>query len=90
MAKAIIDPAEVRRFASDLKRFTTDLQNQLVSLHGRFVALGDSWRDQEHDRFSDEFEQALRALSRFIEQSNQHAPYLMRKAQRIEDYLTQR
>ena len=30
------------------------------------------------------------AVKKFIEVSNQHGPYLLRKAQRIEDYLNQR
>ncbi|MBT3378653.1 MAG: WXG100 family type VII secretion target [Lentisphaerae bacterium] len=90
MAKAIMDPGEVRRFANDLRRFTTDLHNQLTSLHARFGALGDTWQDQEHDRFSEEFQQTLKVVMRFVERSNQHAPYLLRKAQRVEEYLNQR
>ncbi len=90
MAKAIADPAELRRFAGDLKRFSSELQNQLVTLHGRFVALGDTWQDQEHDKFANEFQDALKALAQFVAASNQHVPHLLRKAQRLDDYLTQR
>jgi hypothetical protein len=32
----------------------------------------------------------MKALKKFIEVANQHAPFLLRKAQRIEDYLKQR
>ena len=42
MPKAIKDPIEVRRFAAELKRFNDDLHSQMVSLHSRFSALGDS------------------------------------------------
>lgn len=90
MAQAIIDPEEVRRFAEELKRFNMDLQNRVSSLQARFSALGDSWQDQEQQKFSDEFQQTMKALKKFIEVSNQHGPYLLRKAQRIEDYLGQR
>ena len=38
----------------------------------------------------DEFKQTMKALKKFVEVSNQHTPYLMRKAQRIEEYLNQR
>ena len=41
-------------------------------------------------KFSEEFKQTLKALKKFVEISNQHTPYLLRKAQRIEDYLNQR
>jgi uncharacterized protein YukE len=90
MPQAIMDPDEVRRFADELKRFNSELQTKMSSLHARFSSLGDSWQDQEHTKFADEFQQTLRSLKNFVEVSNQHTPYLLRKAQRIEDYLKQR
>jgi len=89
MAQAIMDPEEVRRFAEELKRFNADLQNRMSSLQGRFASLGDTWQDQEHTKFADEFKTTMKALKKFVEVSNQHTPYLLRKAQRIEDYLKQ-
>lgn len=90
MAKAIMDPEEVRRFAEELKRFNSDLQNQMSSLQARFAALGDTWQDHEHEKFAEEFKTSMKAMRKFIEASNQHAPFLIRKAQRIEAYLDQR
>jgi uncharacterized protein YukE len=89
MAQAIIEPEEVRRFAEELRRFNADLQNRVASLQARFSALGDSWQDEEHRKFAEEFKQTMKALKKFIDISNQHAPYLLRKAQRIEEYLNQ-
>ena len=90
MAQAIMDPEEVRRFAKELKSFNSGLQHGMSLLEARFKGLGDSWQDQEHQRFAEEFGQTMRALKKFIEVSNQHTPYLLRKAQRIEEYLEQR
>ena len=90
MAQAIMNPEDVRRFADELKRFNTELQTRMASLQARFVALGDTWQDQEHSKFADEFRTAMRSLRQFVEASNQHGPYLLRKAQRIEEYLQQR
>ncbi len=90
MAQAIMDPEQVRRFAEELKRFNVDLQNSMASLQARFAALSETWQDQEQARFSDQFKETMKALKKFVEVSNQHAPYLMRKAQRIEEYLNQR
>ncbi|MEM8954399.1 MAG: WXG100 family type VII secretion target [Verrucomicrobiota bacterium] len=90
MAQAIMDPDEVRRFAEELKRFNGDLQNNLTGLQARFASLGDTWQDAEHVKFDEEFKTTVKALKKFIEVSNQHTPYLLRKAQRIEDYLNQR
>jgi uncharacterized protein YukE len=90
MAQAIMDPEKVRRFADELHRFNNDLQNRMALLQARFAALGETWQDQEHEKFREEFLQTMRAMKKFIELSNQHAPYLLRKAQRIEEYLQQR
>jgi uncharacterized protein YukE len=90
MAQAIMDPEKVRRFAEELQRFNAEIENRMVLLHARFAALGDTWQDQEHEKFSEEFRQALKALKKFNELSKEHTPYLLRKAQRIEDYLNQR
>ena len=85
-----MDPEEVRRFAEELKRFNIDLQNRMTSLQARFGALADTWQDQEHIKFAEEFTQTTKALKKFVEVSNQHTPYLLRKAQKIEEYLNQR
>ena len=90
MSQAIIDPAEVRRFAEELRRFNTDVSERTTQLQARFAALGDSWQDQEHAKFAEEFKETLAAMKRFVEVSNAHGPYLLRKAQRIEEYLNQR
>ncbi|MCX6904124.1 MAG: WXG100 family type VII secretion target [Verrucomicrobia bacterium] len=90
MAQAIMDPEQVRRFAEELKRFNMDLQNNLASLQARFASLSDTWQDQEHVKFSEEFKQTVKALKKFVEVSNQLTPYLLRKAQRVEEYLNQR
>lgn len=85
-----MDPELVRRFAEELKRFNIEIQTRMASLQARFASLGDTWQDQEHQKFSQEFQQTVKSLKRFVELSNQHTPYLLRKAQRIEEYLSQR
>ena len=90
MAQAIMDPEEVRRFAKELKRFNEDVQAKAASLHARFSALGSSWQDQEHEKFAEEFLVTMKVLKKFTEVSEKHTPYLLRKAQRIEEYLDQR
>jgi len=84
-----MDPEEVRNFAEELKRFNLDLQNRMASLQARFAALGDTWKDQEREKFAGEFQRTMKALRKFTEVSGEYAPYLLRKAQRIDDYLSQ-
>jgi uncharacterized protein YukE len=90
MSKAIIDPEEVRRFAEELRRFTTDVEERMSSLQARFANLSDTWQDQEHEAFAAEFMPTMKTLHKFVEASKIHAPYLLRKARRIEEYLEQR
>ena len=59
MAQAVVNPEELRRFAAQLKRFNNEMITQLTTLHGQLSGLGQSWRDREHDKFVEEFEQTL-------------------------------
>jgi uncharacterized protein YukE len=90
MAKAIVDPEDLRRFAGALKHFTGDLQHQVAVIQGQFSALGDTWRDQEHEKFAQEFSQTVLVLNHFIATAQHHIPFLLRKAEKIDEYLQQR
>lgn len=90
MAKAVVDPGELRRFAQDLKRFNTTLREQVGALGARFNVLAETWRDQEHTKFAEEFEQTMRVVSRFTDAADRQIPFLLRKAEKIEEYLQQR
>lgn len=90
MSQAIVDPEELRRFARQLERFSNELQNQMLVLRGQMTGLGQSWRDQEHEKFLQDFEQTIVATNRFVEATREHIPFLLRKAERAEDYLRQR
>ena len=85
-----MDPEEVRRFAKELKRFNDDVHVRAGSLQARFAALGSTWQDQEHEKFAEEFIATMKVLKKFVEVSEKHTPYLLRKAQRVEEYLDQR
>jgi uncharacterized protein YukE len=90
MSQAIVDPGELRRFAQEMKRFNEELQNQTKKIHARMSALSETWRDQEQQKFATEFEETMKVLHRFVGVSEKHIPFLLRKAERIEEYLQQR
>jgi WXG100 family type VII secretion target len=90
MSQAIVDPVELRRFAQNLKKFNNELAERMSSLNGQLHALSATWRDQEHKKFAEDFEQQMKAIARYIEATNEHAPFLLRKADRIEEYLQQK
>ncbi len=85
-----MDPEEVRRFAAELKRFNDDVQMKASSLQARFAALATTWQDQDQEKFAEEFVSTMKVLRKFVEISEKQTPYLLRKAQRIEQYLDQR
>jgi uncharacterized protein YukE len=90
MSQAIVDPIELRRFAQNLKKFNQELEERMTALRAQLNSLGATWRDQEHKKFVEDFEQHMKVIAKYMEATNEHAPYLMRKAERIEEYLQQR
>lgn len=90
MPQAIANPEDLRQFALQLKQFNNTLTDQATMLAARLEELSKSWRDQENRKFTEEFQQHLRLLAQFAEANNQHIPYLLRKAERLEEYLQQR
>jgi uncharacterized protein YukE len=90
LTQAIVNPKDLRQFASSLKQFDAELQSNMARLQAQYHRLGDTWRDQEHARFAQEFEQTMRVLQRFIQVSEQHIPFLLRKAEAAEEYLRRR
>lgn len=90
MPQAVASPEDLERFARELKQFNAQLRESMSRLQGQFSRLGDTWRDQEHQKFAQEFEQTVRVLHQFMRTSDQHIPFLLRKAQRLREYLNQR
>ncbi|MBX2997693.1 MAG: WXG100 family type VII secretion target [Caldilineaceae bacterium] len=90
MAGVEANPEELEKFARDLKQFNGQLAESMSRLQGQFGRLGDTWRDQEHARYAQEFEQTLRILHQFSRSSEQQIPVLLKKAQRLREYLNQR
>jgi uncharacterized protein YukE len=90
MAQAIVSPDELRRFAQMLKKFNASLTDQVAALGGQLEGLSATWRDQENRRFAEEFSRNLQGMARFIETNNEYIPFLLRKAERIDEYLQQR
>jgi uncharacterized protein YukE len=90
MSKAHVDPAELRRFSSDLNRFNNDLAALVGGLQGRLRGLESTWRDQEQRKFTEAFEQTIKVVGKFLDDSAQHVTFLNKKASAAEEYLRQR
>jgi len=89
MPQAVVDPEELRQFAQSLKRFNSQLRERAAALANQLNALSATWRDQEHKKFAEQFESNMKVLLRFSETADQYVPYLLRKAEHIDEYLRQ-
>ena len=90
MSQLEVTPDELDRFARMLQGFNIELQGQSRRITAEFGRLGDTWRDQEHQRFADEFQKTMAVIERFIQVSEEQVPFLTRKAERAREYLRQR
>lgn len=87
MPQAVVDPEELREFARSLKKFNNELRERARTLASQLSALGTTWRDQEHKKFCEQFEESMKAIGRFLETNDRHVPYLLRKADHVDEYL---
>jgi len=88
LGKVDAAPEDLRQFAGQLRLFNDDLRGRLTGLQAAFRKL--RWQDQQHERFADLFAETTKGLVRFIEAGDEHIPYLLRMAQKLEEYLHQR
>ncbi len=54
MPQAVVSPEELERFAQNLKQFNAQLKQSMSQLNGQFSQLGETSRDQEHQKFAQE------------------------------------
>ncbi len=87
MPQAVVDPEELREFARSLKKFNNELRDRTRALNSQLSGLGETWRDQEHLKFVQRFQDGMRMIARFLENNDRHVPYLLRKAEVIDEYL---
>lgn len=87
MSQAVVDPENLRQFAVHLKRFSEDLKQQSMVLASQMNQLEQTWRDEQQRKFEKEFSEQMRQMAKLIQSTEQHVPYLLRKADQIDAYL---
>jgi uncharacterized protein YukE len=90
MPQAIVTPEELERFAGSLRQFNGQLRDTTSRLVGQFNQLGDTWRDQEQQKFARQFEETMISLRRFMQAADEQIPFLLRKAEAARAYLERR
>jgi uncharacterized protein YukE len=87
MNQAVVDPEQLRQFAGHLHRFAEEMKQRSSGLASQMNQLEQTWRDEQQRKFANEFTTQMRQLTRLIQTTEQHVPYLMRKAEQIDAYL---
>jgi len=87
MNQAVVDPEQLRQFAAHLHRFAEEMKQRSGGLASQMNQLEQTWRDEQQRKFSEEFTAQMRQMSRLIKSTEQHIPYLLRKAEQIDAYL---
>ncbi len=87
MNQAIADPEHLRQFAAHLHRFSEEMKQLSTNLSSHMNQLEQTWRDEQQRKFAQEFDAQMQQMSRLIKASEEHAPYLLRKAEQIDAYL---
>ncbi len=90
MPQAIVDPAELRRFIQHLKKFNGEVLEQMQGANGNWSRWAPPGVIRNTSGFWKNSNNNCDTLSRFVDITNQYVPYLLRKAERIEEYLQQR
>jgi uncharacterized protein YukE len=81
------DPDEIERFARQLKQANQALQEITSKLQGQFNRLSETWRDPQHEKYAQEFEQTMRMLKQFQKASEGQIPLLRKRARHLREYL---
>ena len=87
MNQAVVDPEHLRQFAGHLHRFAEEMKERSTALASQMNQLEQTWRDEQQRKFTEEFTTQMRQISRLIQATEEHVPYLLRKAEQIDAYL---
>ncbi|MGI9474430.1 MAG: WXG100 family type VII secretion target [Rubripirellula sp.] len=87
MNQAVVDPEQLRQFAAHLHRFSEEMKQLSTGLASQMNQLEQTWRDEQQRKFAEEFTTQMRQMTRLIQSTEEHVPYLLRKAEQIDAYL---
>lgn len=90
MARMIVDPDEVIRFAGLLSAESEQIHQRTIAVSAEINSLGDYWRDPKYGRFEDIYQETTAQLIQFLELTHDFANHLRRKADLVIEYLEHR
>lgn len=87
MSMAIANPEELRNFANTLQKYLENIEEETGVLTSVFSSLGDTWQDQQKNKFEEVLKELLAVLKRFEEDASEQIPHLLKMAEDLETYL---
>jgi len=91
LARVRSDPEELRKFARVILDETDEMEEAFNRLKRGFDSIsGESWQDSQRDLFEEVLESAAHTLAQFVEDVRGQVDSIHRKADILEDYLSDR
>ncbi len=87
MGAAIGDPDEIRNFANALENYINNIDEETGRIESQFRQLGESWKDEQHQRFENDFNELRTQIAAFKEKTSEYPPHLFAMAADLEQYL---
>ncbi len=86
MAQVFVDPEKLEEFVSRLVAFNVEVAGALRALRGALQATGETWRDQEYEKFREAFTRTERFLTELMREIENVHPKLREDAYYIREY----
>lgn len=80
MGQVLVNPDEIRSFIVELNRFKDEMDINQKQLKAKLNKLGESWNDNEQQKFNNNFETFLKNLTPFSSNIDEYSSFLQRKA----------
>ena len=74
-------PEEMKKFAGHLRKFNDLLGTESKKLKGQFKGLGETWQDQDYQKFTQEFTTLMRSIDTYLKNAEAHPRLIQSKAQ---------
>jgi len=85
MSQVIINPQEIRIFMSELQQYKQELEYKQQMIVAKLDQLGESWQDQSHQMFREEFYNMIRSMEPYMGKFDEYTSYLNQKATLAEE-----
>ena len=86
MSQAHVDPQSLRQFNDELRQFNEFIEEFLIDIKHKLNRLGETWRDQEYEKFTNVFQGTKRLLENFNDEAAKIVPQLEKEADLAEKF----